>query len=227
MNIVIATYNRLCYLQKCVWSILASTRGNYKLIVIDDYSDDGTQDWLMQMVDRGKIQQVILRKSNTGVTHNFNHAINQTQGECFIMANDDMYFHSGWQDAVERIYLKYDDCGIVGFYNFTRINLDEGISDVDPTTKKVLVSGLGACLMNKELFLRTGCFYLPKGRKMGFFATDFCKKAGKVKMKRNKHYFTNPHYASHMDLRHDPLCDRDILEDYTIHRQRHKHGKKT
>ena len=36
---------------------------------------------------------------------------------------------------------------------------------------------------------------------MGFFASNFCFKANKVNMQRNKLYIPIPHYAVHMDYK--------------------------
>lgn len=47
VDICVVTYNRLQYLQNCIWSILASTRIKYRLFVISDNSTDGTNKWLL------------------------------------------------------------------------------------------------------------------------------------------------------------------------------------
>jgi glycosyltransferase involved in cell wall biosynthesis len=49
IDICVVTYNRLEYLKLCIWSILASTKINYRLFVLSDCSTDGTNEWLLEM----------------------------------------------------------------------------------------------------------------------------------------------------------------------------------
>ena len=63
IDICVVTYNRLIYLQKCINSIIASTTFKYRISVIDDSSNDGTQEWLQHMKDRGLIHNVIFNKA--------------------------------------------------------------------------------------------------------------------------------------------------------------------
>lgn len=212
MDINIVTYNRITYLQKCINSIIASTRVKKRIRVIDDGSTDGSREWLVQMWKRGKIEEPIFNKTNIGTAANFNKLIEGSEGS-FVMANDDMYFHRGWDNAVISLYKKMPDCGIVSFFDYTRFNSDGGVHKYGDYIKCDR-TGLGAAMMNKELWKAVGGFKLPTGKKMGWFASPFCYNAAKTKLKRKRVYATNPHYASHMDLPSSLLCDRDLQKDY-------------
>ncbi len=220
-DIALVTYNRLAYLQKCIWSIAAATNGKNRIFVIDDNSNDGTHEWLLEMQKRDIVTYVHHNKKNMGTAWNFNFIIDRTEGKWFCMANDDMYFHRGWMEECNRVIDLYKDCGMVSFYDYTRFSADQGVENFG-SVYRVLRTGMGCTVVNRLLFDRAGGFYLPQGKIMGFFASKLCEKANKIKMERNRHYATQPNYASHMDLRTSKLCEREQLTEYTKHRQKHK-----
>lgn len=222
MDINIVTYNRITYLQKCVNSIIASTKIPKRIRVMDDGSKDGSQRWLVEMWKRGKIEEPILNISNIGTAKCFN-KLNLSSSGSFAMANDDMYFHRGWDNAVIDIYKKFPDCGIVSFFNYTRWDIDGGVEKFDKFIKCDR-TGLGACFMNVELFKAAGGFKLPQGKKMGWFASNFCYAAAKTNLRRRKVYATLPHYADHMDLPKCSLNDQDLQAEYLEIRKILKHG---
>lgn len=227
MDIAIVTYNRLPYLQKCIWSIIASTKMEYNIYVSDDCSTDGTREWLVEMRSRGLIKALVLNKKPIGTAKNFNNIIDFTEGETFIMANDDMYFYRDWDKTVMNIYKKYEDCGIVSFYNYARINLDKCVKKVTPKLFTTCRTGMGCSLVNRDLYSKAGKFKLPKGKRMGYFATPFCVSATKVKIKRNKHYVPVKNYAVHMDEKHCKLNEIEYItkNGYYAHRSKHKNNK--
>lgn len=174
IDIVIVTYNRLPYLQKCVWSILASTTVDYRLFVIDDCSTDGvTAEWLVGMRNAKKIHAIELNKKNQGTDYCFNTIIAATEGDWFVMCNDDMWFHRGWYEECIRIREKHSDCAIVSFYDYSRLELDDGVEDLGDELR-VLRTGLGASIVKRKYFKLASGFNIPTGKKMGFMATPFC-----------------------------------------------------
>lgn len=224
MDICIVTFNRLEYLKKCIWSIIASTPGRYTINVIDDMSDDGTQGWLLEMRERGLIHQVILNESKGNTADNFNRIIENTSSGWFVMACDDMYFHRGWLEECERIKKEYDDCGIVSFFNYSRWSIDGNVEHIDYRTIKAERTGLGAAMVERNLFNAAGGFHLPPTRVMGFFASKFCWKAMSVKKRRNRLYAPKPYYATHMDEKQCKL--REYYSEYEDFRSREKNPNK-
>jgi glycosyltransferase involved in cell wall biosynthesis len=224
IDICIVTYNRLIYLKKCINSIIASTSFKYRINVIDDSSNDGTKEWLLEMKNRGLIHNIILNKENIGTANNFNNIIKSTKSKHFVMANDDMYFHRYWDYAVLDIITKYDDCGIVSFYDYTRYNVDEGVKKINDVTLKVPRTGLGACIINRDSFNTSGGFILPEGSKMGYFATPFCVRFSQTNHSKNKHYATVPNYAIHMDITACKLNEIESLKTYGDMRKIEKKG---
>lgn len=225
LDICIVTYNRLPYLKKCVWSIVAGTELPYRIFVIDDNSDDGTKEWLVEQRSRKIIHAISLNKEGHGTAWNFNNIIDATDSDWVVMLNDDMWFHRGWDKRGLEIIKGQSDCGIVSFYNYQRIGIDP-LHKISESLIRVHRTGLGAIFLHRKLYENVGKFYLSKGRRMGFFATPFCNKVAKSKLKRNKIYCPVPAFATHMDYEHCRLNEIDSLEKYAKHRVKHKHGGK-
>ena len=224
MDICILTYNRLVYLQKCFWSIIASSKLPNRIFIFDDCSTDGTKEFILHLKESGLINDYIFNDKKTNCADNCNRIIDLTSSENFVITNDDMYFHRGWDEECFKRIDYFEDCGIVSFYNYQRIRKDEGNIKVNDTTYKVQRTGLGASIILRELYEKAGKFKLNDGQQMGYFATPFCSRASEVDIVRNKHYVTIPHYATHMD---DPTCklnEREALKEYCKFRSEKKIG---
>jgi len=230
VDICIVTYNRLPYLQNCVWSILASTSIKYRLFVISDNSTDGTNEWLLEMKSHGKIDEVIINPENLGSAASFNRVISATSSEYFVMACDDIWFHRGWDTASIGILNEFKDAGIVTFFNFPIDSSDSQLIKVNAHTYHRQSTGLGASLISKQLFDSIGGFVLPVGLKMGYFARGFCKSAASTSMRRKKQYLTSPAYGIQMD-RNNPgeshlpppkLSQEYLFKDYNRRRSEEK-----
>jgi len=229
IDIVIVTYNRLVYLERCIFSILLNTSVKHRIFVIDDCSNDGTQKWLLEARNRKWIYACNLNKKGQGTAKNFNDIIDATEGEWIVMLNDDFYFHRYWDFAGLDIINSFDDCGIVSFYNYTRYSDDQGVEHINDNVMRVVRSGLGSAFLNRELYEKAGKFIMPvKTKLMGFFTTPFCQRSQRVDIQRNKHYVTIPYYSTNMDLPKDHagsksiICERDNLKKYDDHRFREK-----
>lgn len=222
MDIYVLTFNRLPYLQKNIWSILASTKGRYQITVLDDGSNDGTRQWLTSMRKRkgAKLIKLIFPKVKLGTAKGFNKLIDSGSGKSFVFCNDDMWFKDGWLETAMRIYKKYDDCGVVSLYNYSAVGKTM-LKDLGDEMLLV-ASGLGACLMDRDLWNDIGGFVLPENQTMGFFASKFCSKCLVSEVKRNKIYMPKNPAVLNMDLVGSVLCERDVLVEYGEYRKEHK-----
>lgn len=214
IDIIINTFNRLPYLQKCIYSLIASLKNEYRITVIDDMSTDGTQKWLTKMHKQNKIHKLILSKIKLGSAESLNFAINDTQSEWFCFANDDMWFHRGWLTGCCAVVDKYPDCGAISFYDYTNLKIGENAQLTDKKDVYICkATGLGATFMSRGLWNLSGEFKIDRGRKMGFFASNFCKNLSTIKIPRNKLYHTIPNYAIHMDAIACKLNERDYSDE--------------
>jgi len=176
------------------------------------------------MEDCGKIDLIIINKTNIGSAKSFNRILSEVKTDWFVMACDDIYFHRGWDENVIETINTFNDAGLVSFFNYTRLTFDKGVEKVSDKAWRLLRTGLGATAIKTELFNQTNGFVIPGDFKMGYFTTPFCIEISKVNMKRNKHYITIPSYATLMD-HHVKLTERKNLSEYEAMRRKEKNHK--
>jgi len=219
LKIVIVTYNRLPYLKKCIASIHGSTAVPYQIMVVDDGSTDGTQEWLVSQRKRGKVAYLVFNK-RAGTAVNFNQGIKFCNSEWVVIANDDMYFHRWWDFASMYVLNNELEAATLTIYDYTN---NKGILDPRDDYDLITGSGLGAAFIRTMAWNQANHFHIPKGRKMGFFASDFCAKI--TKFSENKlHFITRPNWVHHMDLPTSHLTERDVLDEYVKYRKKEKKG---
>ncbi len=63
ITIVISSYNKKLYISECIKSVINQTYDNWKLIIIDDGSKDGTQKVLQQFISNKRIEIIFLKKN--------------------------------------------------------------------------------------------------------------------------------------------------------------------
>ena len=56
-SILITSYNKKKYIEECIDSCLSQNHNNYEIILIDNYSDDGSEKIFKQYSDKIKILQ--------------------------------------------------------------------------------------------------------------------------------------------------------------------------
>jgi len=222
LDICVVTYNRLEYLKLCVWSILASTKVDYRLFVISDNSTDDTNEWLLEMKSLGKIHEVIMNSENLGSAKAFNCVIDSTDSEYFVMTCDDIWFHRGWDTESLKIFKEFKDCGIVTFFNIPQLKSYSQSSKINERVHKIQSTGLGASIVHRELYLAANKFQMPTGVKMGYFAGPFCMRADKTSLIRKKQYVTVPEYAVQMDRYNPGGVGRPILNHEHLYSEYNK-----
>jgi glycosyltransferase involved in cell wall biosynthesis/GT2 family glycosyltransferase len=67
VNIVMVTYNRLSFTRQAIGSILRTADWPYRITVVDNRSEDGTQDYLRELQRKKLISTLILNEDNKGV----------------------------------------------------------------------------------------------------------------------------------------------------------------
>jgi glycosyltransferase involved in cell wall biosynthesis len=87
VSVIIPAYNAMNYLPKAVESVLAQTFTDFEVLIIDDGSLDGIQQWAAQITDP---RVSLISQPNQGVSVARNTGINRAQGEyvAFLDADD-------------------------------------------------------------------------------------------------------------------------------------------
>ena len=92
ISVYIPTYNRLELLKRAVQSVLNQTYKNFEIIIVDDNSSDGTQDFLVGLAKVDSRIRYFFKDKNSGACVSRNIAINLAQGELITGLDDDDYF---------------------------------------------------------------------------------------------------------------------------------------
>lgn len=101
-SIMMVTYNRLKLTQRMMESFLKTTDSDYRLIVIDNGSTDGTVDWLKQLNPAGGHCQgyhTYFNDKNMGISIGRNQGLliaDKYNDPWLCTVDNDIEFHKGW-----------------------------------------------------------------------------------------------------------------------------------
>lgn len=90
VSIVITNYNYSKFLGDCIGSCLNQSYKDMEIVVVDDASTDGSQDYLNALADKHDALRVVCLKGNGGYAHAKNEGILRSRGEwiAFLDADD-------------------------------------------------------------------------------------------------------------------------------------------
>lgn len=136
VTVGIPTFNRAALLRESMSSVLAQTHQDFRLLICDNASDDGTQDAVMSFDD----PRVDYRRSaeNIGMVANFNRTIDLAETELVVLLPDDDILYPDYLRNVVEVAKRYPRVGIV----HTAFDLIDSASQVLESQKK-LVTGRG------------------------------------------------------------------------------------
>ena len=114
ISIVVLTHDNLVFTRMCLESVLATTDGpTYEVIVVDNDSTDGTQDYLRAMASRDARVRLLLMETNLGFACGVNAGIRKARGNSLVMLNNDTIVAPDWLARLLR-HLSDTTVGLVG-----------------------------------------------------------------------------------------------------------------
>ncbi len=128
---VICTHDRLDYTKRTVASWADTARTEDTLVIVDNASSDGTQDWLP---DSGA-DLVILNERNlfpgAAVNLGWYHGLEQYPDAALLQRSDnDIEYLPGWRDHVDECFEAFPELGQLGL-----LNRHEDYEDAQPVTE--------------------------------------------------------------------------------------------
>lgn len=117
VSIVLVTYNRANYLRETIASIIAQTYTNWELLIIDNGSDDNTED-IIKGIAYPRIAYQKINKQKLGPAKNV--ALAEAIGDLIaLMDDDDLWMETKLEKQVKAL-LAYPDAGFcyTNGYNF-------------------------------------------------------------------------------------------------------------
>lgn len=155
-SVIIPVRNRERTIRDAIVSVLIQkTTFNFNLIVVDNYSNDGTTEILSEYASWGKLIHIIPERKDLGIGGCWNEAIFHTACGKFSVQldSDDLYFDENTlQIIVDKFY--EENCAmVIGSYRMTNFNLEEippGVvdhrewTDENGPNNALRINGLGA-----------------------------------------------------------------------------------
>jgi len=155
-TVIIPVRNRVKTIRDAVVSVLIQkTSFSFNLIVVDNYSTDGTSDILDEYAAQGKLTHIIPERKDLGIGGCWNEAVFHPACGKFIVQldSDDLYIDENTlQTIIDKFY--EENCAmVVGSYRMTDFNLEEippGVidhrewTDDNGPNNALRINGLGA-----------------------------------------------------------------------------------
>jgi hypothetical protein len=155
-SVIIPVRNRVKTIRDAIVSVLIQkTSFKFNLIVVDNYSNDGTSEILKEYADQGKLVHVIPDRKDLGIGGCWNLAVSLPQCGKFAVQldSDDLYLNEvTLQTIVDKFY--EENCAmVIGSYRMTNFNLEEippGVvdhrewTDENGPNNALRINGLGA-----------------------------------------------------------------------------------
>lgn len=165
VSVVISSYNYGIFLVECIQSVLNNDYKNIEIIIVDDGSNDGSNELLNDNFSNVK-NIIIIKKENGGQLSVFNEAIKHISGDiiCFLDA-DDLY-KPNYISTIVNLYRSVPECDFLivrkeyfGLENYIEApisnNMDLGYSIFSTYYLKEYVgSSTSTISMKKEILLK-------------------------------------------------------------------------
>ena len=157
VSLVIPVYNQLDYTRQCLDSIARCTDQPYELIIVDNASTDGTQEFL-----RSVKATVIANQHNLGCAKAWNQGVRASHGDIIGILNNDIVVTKGWIEGLMK-FMEKTSHGIVSpaaREGYLKYDLDAYAIEFTQSCKDATRAELyGACLVIKrDVFDRVGLF---------------------------------------------------------------------
>ena len=116
VSVIVLTYNNIDLNKLCISSIQEKTAyPNYELIIVDNASVDGTQEYLSEFNEQtSENVSVILNENNLGFAGGNNIGIKQATGDYVILLNNDTIITRGWVTALVKHLENNEKMGMSG-----------------------------------------------------------------------------------------------------------------
>lgn len=215
VSFLIATYNRVNYIDKCIDSILSQSLKDYEIIVVDDCSDDGTQELI-----KSKYKNMVIYHRNyinRGVSFARNIALDYASGKYIgLIDSDDILYSSRYLEIALNIFNIYPTIDVfccdtfcidtignkIGSQTFLNKTIDYNgikLSSKMMDFEDMFLYGVHSCgaLVRKEIIKKTG--FLNTNYRIGW-DEDFFLRVAAYKPKAI-YYYNEPltGYRQHSD----------------------------
>lgn len=194
ISIIMPTWNGVEFLKQAMESIERNTKWPFELVIVDNGSIDGTQEFVLN-ADFKMDGQYLRNEENRGFAIANNQGVKAAKGNFVCLLNNDVIVTKGWLTAMMNVFSEEKAVGLVGarlvhpgkgtIQHAGVVQLSSGIPDhiyfnrpmnYSPAMKrKQYFAVTGACmLLPKQLFIELGSF--DEAYINGWEDMDLCQK---------------------------------------------------
>ncbi len=113
VSVIAICYNHEKYLTECLQSVVNQTYNNVELIIVDDFSTDGSQNKILEFINKNSDIKYMFNKKNIGICRSFNQAFKISKGKYIIdLSTDDVLMHNRIEEQVKK-FEESDKIGVV------------------------------------------------------------------------------------------------------------------
>jgi len=112
---VLINWNRLHLLKTTIESYLSTISVPYELIIVDDYSTDGSRNYIESICKRDSRHKSILLTEHTGGGESINLGLKEGTGLFFHVSENDNEYIDGWDKNLLKKFEVFPELGQIGF----------------------------------------------------------------------------------------------------------------
>ncbi|MGV7223971.1 MAG: glycosyltransferase [Nitrospinales bacterium] len=127
VSLVMFTYNRIEYTREALDTLIKNTDYPFDLYIVDNYSTDGTREWLetfrLEYPDR--IKDIRFNPTNEGLPGPTNDFWSRVDSELIGKVDNDTLVPPGWLERLVEAHQKIPELAVVGGYHFQPEDFDD------------------------------------------------------------------------------------------------------
>lgn len=122
IQIFIPTFNRAAKLERAILSVLDQTWDELEIVVLDNHSNDDTEQVVASLMARDARVSYIRRDRNIGMIANFNSISDLVSGDYFAVQADDDEYEPCFVHTAMALFAKHRNVGFVACNALTKVH---------------------------------------------------------------------------------------------------------
>ena len=109
VSVIIPCFNECLTVEKILDKVLDNKNYEYEIIIVDDFSTDGSRE-ILKNISKNKINHLILNEKNYGKGYSIRQGIKISTGDIILIQDADLEYDPGdYQKLLEPIFKNYAD----------------------------------------------------------------------------------------------------------------------
>lgn len=113
VSVIVTNYNGKQFLKDCFVSLLKETNGPYEILFIDDFSTDGSFEYVKKLYGRHKKFRIFQNPENLGPGKSINRMVRESHGKYLFFLNNDTVTEPGWYKHIVHAFGTYKKAAVL------------------------------------------------------------------------------------------------------------------